>query len=167
MDQADEALQVQEEEQQAQKVKRQRRRASRKQAKKGVVVSARRKMARARAVLVPGTGRVFINGRDVNTITNKYFKSIVTEPIELSKITKDLAKNVDIKVNVYGGGISGQLQAARSAIAKALVESSKDEVVKKLYLDYDRFLLIDDIRQVEPKKFKGPKARARFQKSYR
>ncbi len=143
-----------------------RNRASSKKAKI-VVTSARRKMARARARLVPGSGRLLVNGKDVSTMQNKYLQSIVLEPINLSDITKQIASNSDIIVNVKGGGVSGQFQAARGAIAKAIVEASKDEVVKKLYLNYDRSLLIDDTRQVEPKKFKGPKARARFQKSYR
>ncbi|MGC8628637.1 MAG: 30S ribosomal protein S9 [Candidatus Micrarchaeia archaeon] len=134
---------------------------------KTIIANARRKMARAKAVLYQGTGRVFLNGKEASTITNKYIQRMLLEPINLSQITKDIAKNYDIKVKVKGGGMSGQVQAARSAIAKAITEASKDEVVKKLYLSYDRFLLIDDTRQVEPKKFKGPKARARFQKSYR
>ncbi len=141
--------------------------AKRKVKKKVVLAHARRKEARARARLVPGTGRLMINGKDANTIANKYLKALVLEPINLSKITKEIAKSSDISVNVRGGGISGQMQAARSAIAKVIVNASKDEVVKKIYLAYDRNLLIDDVRQVEPKKFKGPKARARFQKSYR
>ena len=141
--------------------------AKRKVKKKVVLAHARRKEARARARLVPGTGRLMINRKDANTIANKYLKALVLEPINLSKITKEIAKSSDISVNVAGGGISGQMQAARSAIAKVIVNASKDEVVKKIYLAYDRNLLIDDVRQVEPKKFKGPKARARFQKSYR
>ncbi len=152
--------QVQEEKQLQQKAK--------KKAKKKVVTAhARRKEARARARLVPGSGRLTINGKDVNAIENKYLRTIVLEPINLSKITKEIAKSSDIAVSVKGGGISGQMQAARSAIAKVIVNASKDEVVKKIYATYDRSLIIDDVRQVEPKKFKGPKARARFQKSYR
>ena len=61
----------------------------------------------------------------------------------------------------------GQAQAARSAIAKGIVKFTGDEGLKNLYLMEDRYLLVDDARRVEPKKFKGPKARARFQKSYR
>ncbi|MGC9037355.1 MAG: 30S ribosomal protein S9 [Candidatus Micrarchaeia archaeon] len=141
--------------------------AKKKVKKKVVTAHARRKEARARARLVPGSGRLTINGKDVNAIENKYLRAIVLEPINLSKITKEIAKSSDIEVSVRGGGISGQMQAARSAIAKVIVNASKDEVVKKIYATYDRSLIIDDVRQVEPKKFKGPKARARFQKSYR
>ncbi|MBU0586162.1 30S ribosomal protein S9, partial [Candidatus Micrarchaeota archaeon] len=61
----------------------------------------------------------------------------------------------------------GQAQAARVAIAKALVDYTQDEALKKTFLDHDRSLLVDDVRRVEAKKYKGPKARARYQKSYR
>ncbi len=79
----------------------------------------------------------------------------------------DQARQMDIKVNVYGGGSSAQAQAVRSAIAKSIVAFSGSDAIKKEYLNYDRFMVVDDARRVEPKKFKGPKARARFQKSYR
>ncbi|MEM3482885.1 MAG: 30S ribosomal protein S9 [Candidatus Micrarchaeaceae archaeon] len=135
--------------------------------KKVLVASSRRKEARARARITQGTGRLTINGMSADKIQNKYLRELVLEPILLSQITKEIARNANIAVNVKGGGVSGQMQAARSAIAKAITSYSKDEIVKKMYLSYDRSLLVDDVRQVEPKKFKGPKARARFQKSYR
>ena len=72
-----------------------------------------------------------------------------------------------ISVQVNGGGISGRAQAARSAIAKTLVGASESETLKRQYMSYDRNLLVDDHRRVEPKKFLGPKARARKQTSYR
>jgi len=75
---------------------------------------------------------------------------------------------------VKGGGHTSQVYAIRQAIAKAIVsyyakfvdEQSKNEL-KKVYLAYDRSLLVADPRQSEPKKFGGPGARARYQKSYR
>ena len=63
-----------------------------------------------------------------------------------------LADNVDIDVNVSGGGLWGQADAARTAIANALVDFSKDNNLKKIYLDYDRSLLISDARRTEPHK---------------
>jgi small subunit ribosomal protein S9 len=74
---------------------------------------------------------------------------------------------VDISINVKGGGTVAQAQAARSAIAKALSGFSNSDVIRKDYLRYDRVLLADDPRRVEPKKYLGTKARARFQTSYR
>ena len=82
-------------------------------------------------------------------------------------MTQEIAAGSDISINVHGGGSSGQAQAARSALAKVISKAAGSDVVKKMYMDYDRTMLVDDVRQVEPKKFKGPKARARFQKSYR
>ena len=134
---------------------------------KVITTSARRKTAVARATLIKGSGRLFFNKADINSINNNYVKAALLEPIKLSNLTAEIANGSDISVTVRGGGASGQMQAARSAIAKAISEASGDDVVKKTYVDYDRALLVDDVRQVEPKKFKGPKARARFQKSYR
>jgi small subunit ribosomal protein S9 len=135
-----------------------------KASKKQVVVSARRKMAIARSSIKPGKGVVRINKINLNAIDNPFVKNLILEPL---KIANDYVSQVDIDVTVNGGGQMGQAQAARSAIAKALVAYTKDSQLKKEMLAYDRFLLVDDVRQVEPKKFKGRKARARFQKSYR
>ncbi len=134
---------------------------------KPVVESARRKMAIARARLVPGMQRITINNFDISTVKPKEFREMIMEPVNLSSITKEIASTSDISIYVYGGGSSGQAQAARSALAKVIAKASGSDVIKKMYMDYDRMMLVDDVRQVEPKKFKGPKARARFQKSYR
>ena len=81
---------------------------------------------------------------------------------------------VDIRVRVKGGGTSAQIYAIRQAIAKGIVayyqkyvdEASKREI-KDILVAYDRTLLVADTRRCEPKKFGGPGARARYQKSYR
>jgi small subunit ribosomal protein S16e len=86
----------------------------------------------------------------------------------------DKFANIDIRVKVTGGGHTSQIYAIRQAIAKGIVayhqkyvdEQSKNEL-KKAFLAYDRTLLIADSRRSEPKKFGGPGARARYQKSYR
>ena len=86
----------------------------------------------------------------------------------------DKFTNVDIRVRVTGGGHTSQVYAIRQAIAKAIVayyqkfvdEQSKNELQKAL-IAYDRTLLVADPRRSEPKKFGGPGARARYQKSYR
>lgn len=82
--------------------------------------------------------------------------------------------DVDIKVRVKGGGRVAQIYAIRQAISRALVayyqkyvdEASKKEI-KDMLVQYDRTLLVSDPRRCEPKKFGGPGARARYQKSYR
>lgn len=70
-------------------------------------------------------------------------------------------------MNVSGGGTMGQAQAARTAIAHALVMYFDQMNLREKFISIDRSMLIEDTRRVEPKKFRGPKARARFQKSYR
>ncbi len=137
------------------------------QKQKVVFVKSRRKAAIARAVLRNGTGRILINGKSVGVIKPLEVRELILEAIRINGSAKAIADKSDIVINVYGGGMSGQAQAARTAIAKAIVAAADSEAMKKEYMDYDRTLLVDDTRQVEPKKFKGPKARARFQKSYR
>ena len=74
---------------------------------------------------------------------------------------------MDINVNAYGGGIMGQADAIRTAIAKGLVEYFKDEELKKMFLEFDRSLLVNDPRRKEPKHPLGRGARKKRQKSYR
>lgn len=134
---------------------------------KSVFVKSKRKSAVARASANVGTGRIKVNGFDINVTEPLELRRLMLEPIYVSKSTREVAKHLDIKVNVYGGGQSSQAQAVRGAIAKSIAASVPDDHIKKEYMRYDRFMIIDDARRVEPKKFKGPKARARFQKSYR
>ncbi|MEM3791648.1 MAG: 30S ribosomal protein S9 [Candidatus Micrarchaeaceae archaeon] len=142
--------------------------ASKKQKKQKITIAvSRRKNAVARAYLKEGKGKIRINRIIIDKVSPWYVRSIIEDPIRISSIAGNLAKNYDIYVNVKGGGIMGQAQAARSAIAKALVEATKSSALKEVYLNYDRYLIVDDPRRVEPKKFLGPKARARFQTSYR
>lgn len=96
----------------------------------------------------------------------------VYEPLTL--VGLDKFQNIDIKIKVSGGGHVSQIYAIRQAIAKGLVayhqkfvdEASKNEL-KKIFTAYDKTLLVADSRRMEPKKFGGRGARARFQKSYR
>ena len=82
--------------------------------------------------------------------------------------------DIDIRIRVKGGGHVSQMYAVRQAIAKAIVayyqkfvdETSKKEI-KDILLSYDKTMLVADPRRCEPKKFGGPGARARYQKSYR
>ena len=94
------------------------------------------------------------------------------EPVLL--LGQEKFSGVDIRVRVSGGGQVSQIYAIRQAVSKALVayyqkyvdEASKNEI-KDILIQYDRSLLIADPRRQEPKKFGGPGARARYQKSYR
>ena len=98
--------------------------------------------------------------------------SQIEEPINL--LGKERFNEVDIRIRVKGGGHVAQVYAIRQALAKSLVayyqkyvdEASKKEI-KDILLAYDRTLLVADPRRMEPKKFGGPGARSRYQKSYR
>ena len=86
------------------------------------------------------------------------------EPLLLSG---DIWKSLDIDVKVRGGGFMGQAEAARMSIARGLVKLFRTARLKKLFLSYDRSMLVGDPRRKEMKKFGGPGARRRVQKSYR
>ncbi len=130
-----------------------------------IVTRGKRKSAVARATIAKGKGRVFVNKAAIDSIMDKYYQQIILEPL---RMFPDIATGVDVSVNVFGGGVMGQAQAARTAIARGILKYSNDDAkIKETFIEYDRFLLKEDVRRVEPKKYKGPKARARFQKSYR
>ena len=88
----------------------------------------------------------------------------IMEPLMLAG---DLWKQVDIDVNVKGGGFMGQAEAVRMSIARGLVTWFKSSKLKKLFISYDRSMIAGDPRRKEMKKFGGPGARRRRQKSYR
>lgn len=122
--------------------------------------SGRRKTSVARAYVSVGTGKIEVNGRD--------YKEYFTTPTLHYYVTQSLMvanarDNWDVKINVAGGGITGQAQAIRLAIAKALVETNP-ELKKDLRA---AGLITRDPRMVERKKFGQKKARARFQFSKR
>mmetsp|Transcript_27460 Transcript_27460/g.95008 ORF Transcript_27460/g.95008 Transcript_27460/m.95008 type:complete len:145 (-) Transcript_27460:68-502(-) len=137
-----------------------------------VQVFGRKKNAVAVAYCKRGTGLIKINGSPIELVEPAGLRIKTFEPILL--LGKDKFANVDIRVRVKGGGFTAQIYAIRQAIAKSLVayyqkyvdEAHKKEI-KELLLSYDRTLLVADPRRCESKKFGGPSARARFQKSYR
>jgi len=120
----------------------------------------RRKSAVARVYLSEGTCKITINKKDIET----YFPSailqyVVKQPLQLL----EAEGKYDIKVNLDGGGYTGQSQALRLAIARALVKVNADD--KKVLKDAG--FLTRDSRAVERKKPGQPKARRRFQFSKR
>ena len=120
----------------------------------------RRKSSVARIYMTEGTGKITIDKRDLT----EYFPSpilqyVVKQPLALL----DVAEKYDIKVNLEGGGFTGQSQALRLAIARALVKVNADD---KKALRAEGFVTRDS-RAVERKKPGRPKARRRFQFSKR
>jgi len=132
---------------------------------KVINTSGKRKKATAKAVIKAGSGVVTVNGRLVQYYEPKLARLKLMEPLS---IADSYASGVDIRVKVSGGGSFGQADAARLAIARALVAFTKDKKLEKDFLDYDRHLLVADVRRREPRKPNtAGKARSKVQKSYR
>lgn len=139
---------------------------------------AQRKTCRALATISKGNGKVRINNIPAEILEPKLAKEMVLTPLN---ILGEIRNRVDINVNVQGGGFMGQAFASAVAISRALTgegkggrdpkdhpltKSMREEVRRKI-LEFDRHLLSGDPRQTESKKFGGPGARRRKQKSYR
>ncbi len=131
--------------------------------KKTIHTSGKRKSAIARATLYPGTGKITVNQKFLDTIHPKLSRLKIREPLMLSG---EIASKIDVNIDVHGGGFISQAEAARVAVGRALVEFSPE--LKDSFLEYDRQLLIADVRRKEPRKPNcHGKARAKVQKSYR
>ncbi|MCS7120497.1 MAG: 30S ribosomal protein S9 [Nitrososphaerota archaeon] len=134
------------------------------EAKRVLVISGKRKTAFAKAIIRPGVGRVKINRVPLEILNPEVAREKIREPLLLAE---DVLKGVDIDIRTRGGGFMGQAEAARIAIARGLVKWTKSTHLRSLFMKYDRTLISGDPRQKEPRKFGGPGARARDQKSYR
>lgn len=132
----------------------------------------RKKTATAVAHCKPGKGMIRVNGTPLEFVQPEALRLKAFEPVLV--LGQERFANLDIRVRVNGGGNTSQIYAIRQAIAKALVafhqkyvdEASKQEL-REILIRYDRSLLVADPRRCEAKKFGGPGARARYQKSYR
>ena len=129
---------------------------------KVINASGTRKKSVARATLKSGKGLIKINSLNLDIYTPEILRLKIQEPLILAG---PIANKIDISVRVAGGGINSQSEAVRLAIAKCLVE--KDNKLEEIFLEYDRHLLIADVRQREPCKPNDSSARAKRQKSYR
>jgi small subunit ribosomal protein S9 len=130
-----------------------------------VISSGKRKRAVARAILEEGVGKVWIKGQDYKTL-GFINKLKIEEPLRIAE--NILGKlNFNISVNMRGGGEKGQIEAARVALSKGIVAFTKSAELEKAFLEYDRNLLVADVRRKEAYKPGDSKARSRRQKSYR
>jgi small subunit ribosomal protein S9 len=127
--------------------------------------SGKKKTAVARATVREGEGRVRVNAQPVELTEPELAQLKMLEPFRLAD--DELREEVDIEVDVQGGGVMGQADAARTAIARGLVQHTNDAELRDAFMEFDRSLLVNDVRQSESKKWGGPGARARYQKSYR
>lgn len=139
---------------------------------------ASRKTARAHVHITKGIGRVRINNTPIEMIQQETAREVMLAPLE---IVGDLRDKIDISVRVGGGGFMGQAYASAVGISRAMTgwtKSKKEpkdhpftktirEDLKKRLNEFDKHLLSGDDRRKEPKKFGGPGARRRKQKSYR
>lgn len=137
-----------------------------------------RKSSRAVATIAKGSGKVRINNMPAELMAPDVAKELVLTPLTL---VSELRNRVDIDVQVHGGGFMGQAFASAVAISRALTGQEKGgkdprehpftksvrEEIRRKITEYDRHLLSGDSRQTESKKFGGPSARRRKQKSYR
>ena len=130
------------------------------------IFAGKRKTAVAKVRLFTGSGKVFFNYIP-HTELGLFHKLALSEPIRIyqQELGDDL--KYDFFIKAKGGGKEAQVQAARLAIARALVEITGSEVLKKAYINYDRNILVQDARRKEPYKPGDSKARARRQKSFR
>jgi len=131
---------------------------------KVIHTSGKRKTAIARATFKSGKGRIRLNNKPIEFYQPELARLKIQEPLEL---TGKKINRIDININVNGGGVMGQAEAARTAIARGLIEWFNDDELQKLFQNYDRALLVNDTRRKEPKHPMGRGARKKRQKSYR
>jgi len=126
--------------------------------------SGARKTARATAAIFPGAGRIRVNGTPVELWEPEPARLHLLGPV---RVVGELREKYDLDVNVAGGGFMGQADAAAMAIARAFVDQVRGSDIRDKLNAYNKYLLSGDPRQAEPKKFGGPGARRKRQKSYR
>jgi small subunit ribosomal protein S9 len=129
-----------------------------------VVSTGKRKTSLAKATIRDGTGRIRINGSPLEIQQPELARMRIMEPLILFG---EGWKRYDIKVRTKGGGFMSQADAVRMAIATGLVRISQDFEARSKMIEHDRTMLVGDPRRTEAKKFGGPSARSRYQKSYR
>lgn len=128
-------------------------------------VKASRKKSIARAFVKPGKGNIRINNMHIDAFVTGYKKILILEPTHL--VPEEFSK-LDFQIDVRGGGVSSQAQAIRNCIAKGIVASTGNKKsIKDKFIASNRYLLIDDVRNKEPKKQLGKGARKKKQKSKR
>jgi small subunit ribosomal protein S9 len=128
--------------------------------------TGKRKTAKARATINEGDGELRINSRPLHTWPEMAQKRI-KEPLVIAG--EEIYGDLKIEVDSHGGGIQGQSEAIRMAIARGLVEHTGSDDLERDFRDYDRNMMVEDPRRTETRKpsqsSKG--ARHKQQKSYR
>ncbi len=112
-----------------------------------IVTTGKRRNAVARAKVEAGTGKIFINSVPLEIWGSEPMRLWIKEPIA---IAGDVSKTMDIDVNARSGGVVGQAEAMRMAVARGILKFSKDKTIRTRYMQYDRNLLVYDPRRNEP-----------------
>ena len=132
---------------------------------KRIIVSGKRKTAIAKATITEGKGIIKINGKDYRNL-QMLDRLKIEEPLRIAEGVLGKS-NFDVIIKVHGGGEKGQIDASRLALAKAIVKFSESEKLSDALIDYDRNLLVADVRRKEAYKPGDSKARSKRQKSFR
>lgn len=129
------------------------------------IISGKRKTAVAKLRYKAGSGHVFYNHLPISELT-LFHRLALMEPLKIHEREIGAVK-YDFTIKTRGGGKESQIQAARLALAKALVDITSSDVLKKAYITYDRNMLVADSRRKEASKPGDSAPRAKRQKSYR
>ena len=130
-----------------------------------IITSGKRKTAVARAVISEGNGKVTLN-KKCHEILSYLDRLKIQEPLRLAEnVLKKI--NFNVSIGIRGGGSQGQIEAARLALARAILKFTQSKELEKEYLSYDRGLLVADVRRKEAYKPGDSKARKKRQKSFR
>lgn len=133
--------------------------------KKVITISGKRRTAIARATIKNGRGRVRINNFPLEIFEPQIARLKMMEPF--LQVSDDIRNQIDMDIKVSGGGFMGQAEAVRMAIARGFLKWTKSKHLQSAFTEYDRTMIAGDPRRKEPKKFGGPSARTKRQKSYR
>ena len=148
---------------------------------KAGIYFATRKTASAHVYITKGKGKVRVNNVPIDMIEPTVAREVILVPLEIAQKIGELRNKIDISVRVSGGGFMGQAYASATAITRALIGWTKNKKepkehpftkkeradLRKAIDGFDKYLISGDARRKEPKKFGGPGARRRKQKSYR
>ena len=148
---------------------------------KAGIYFATRKTASAHVYITKGKGKVRVNNVPIDMIEPTVAREVILVPLEIAQKIGELRNKIDISVRVSGGGFMGQSYASATAITRALIGWTKNKKdpkdhpftktqradLRKKIDQFDKYLISGDARRKEPKKFGGPGARRRKQKSYR
>ncbi len=129
------------------------------------IFSGKRKTAIAKVRLSPGKGNIFYNKLPYQEL-GLFHRLALVEPLRIFEREIGSVSN-DFHIKTSGGGKQAQIQASRLAIARALLEVSGSETLRKAFILYDRNIIVQDSRRKETRKPGDSKARAKRQKSYR